>query len=266
MDCQKPQYYGKHWILFVMIAKFLILFVKIAKFLSASHASERLAVEMPFLLTAADNVTSRKMSLNRLTATIILASLLGVGCASNKYPPAPTQLDPAQASSYGYVIGAGDRLSLYVWGYDDLSDVLTVRPDGKVTTKLVEDLSASGQTPSQLAREIEKRYTEFVKKPVVTVSVDQFVGSKSQQVRLIGAGEVPISIPFSPDMALLDLVIAAGGIGEFANGNGAVLVRKINGINTNFSLRIDDLLDKGSIEANVPLLPGDIIVVPESRF
>ena len=202
----------------------------------------------------------------RLLAGLLVGVLAITGCASNKYPPAPSELSSAESRSYGYLIGAGDTLNLYVWGYEDLSDSITVRPDGKVTTKLVEDLTASGQTPSQLAREIERRYTDFVKQPVVTVSVDNFVGSKAQQVRIMGAGEAPRSIPYTPDMTLLDLVIEAGGLGEFANGNGAVLVRKVDGEDTNFSLRIDDLLRDGDIGANVPLLPADIIIVPESRF
>lgn len=202
----------------------------------------------------------------KLGTLLAIASLLFASCASNSYPPAPSELNSAESRAYGYKIGAGDTLNLYVWGYEDLADSITVRPDGKITTKLVEDLTASGQTPSQLAREIERRYTDFVKQPVVTVSVDNFVGNKSQQVRIMGAGEEPRSIPYSPDLTLLDLVIEAGGLGEFSNGNGAVLVRKVNGVDTSFSLRIDDLLRKGDIGANVPLLPGDIIVVPESRF
>ena len=202
----------------------------------------------------------------RWSSVLLVAVLAATGCASNNYPPAPSELSSAEARSYGYILGAGDTLNLYVWGYEDLSDTITVRPDGKITTKLVEDLTASGQSPSQLAREIERRYADFVKQPVVTVSVDTFVGSKSQQVRIMGAGEAPRSIPYTPDMTLLDLVIEVGGLGEFANGNGAVLVHKVDGEDTNFSLRIDDLLRDGDIGANVPLLPADIIIVPESRF
>lgn len=196
---------------------------------------------------------------------MLLCGLMVSGCVANKYPSAPTQLDE-EGGNYGYIIGAGDRLNVYVWGYEDLSDEITVRPDGKITTKLVEDLEASGRTPSELAREIERRYRDFVKQPVVTVSVDNFVGSRNQQVRIMGAGEQPRSVPYTPEMTLLDLVIEVGGLGEFANGNSAVLVRKVKGVDINYSLKIDDLLRKGEIEANVPLLPGDIVIVPESRF
>lgn len=206
------------------------------------------------------------VSASRRYAFVFIICLAATGCASNKYPPAPSSLSSTESLSYGYIIGAGDTLNLYVWGYEDLTDSITVRPDGKITTKLVEDLTASGQTPSQLAREVERRYTDFVRQPVVTVSVDNFVGNRTQQVRIMGAGEAPKSIPYTPEMTLLDLMIEAGGLGEFANGNGAVLVRKVEGENTNFSLKIDDLLRNGDIGANVPLLPADIIIVPESRF
>ena len=208
----------------------------------------------------------RKSSLVKLLAAAALLSSILQSCASNNYPPAPKVLDSEGDNSYGYIIGAGDRLNVYVWGYEDLSDGITVRPDGKITTKLVEDLRASGQTPSQLARELENRYTEFVKKPVVTVSVDDFVGSSNQQVRIMGAWETPKSITYTPDMTLLDLVIEAGGVSEFANGNAAVLVRKEGDTDSSYSLRIDDLIRKGDIGANVPLLPGDIVIVPENRF
>lgn len=202
----------------------------------------------------------------KAASVLVLTSVLLLACSYNNYPPAPKELTTAEGSSYGYIIGAGDRLNVYVWGYEDLSDAMVVRPDGKITTKLVEDLVASGQTPSELARELERRYTDFVKQPVVTVSVDDFVGSKNQQVRILGVGEKPQSVVFTPDMTLLDLVIEAGGLGEYANGNAAVLVRKVSGTDTFYSLRIDDLLRQGDTEANVPLLPGDIVIVPESRF
>lgn len=202
----------------------------------------------------------------RICTLAILICLVLAGCSSNKYPPAPDELNTAESRSYGYIIGAGDELTLYVWGYDNLSDTITVRPDGRITTKLVEDLMASGQTPSQLAREIERRYTDFVRQPVVTVAINNFVGSKAQQVKIIGSDQTPKSVPYTPDMTVLDLVIETGGLGEFANGNGAVLVRKVGGADTNYSLRLDDLIGKGDIGANVPLAPGDIIIVPESRF
>ena len=183
-----------------------------------------------------------------------------------KHPSAPLQLPDDAGNSYDYIVGEGDNLNIFVWGYDELSDTVPVRPDGQITTRLVEDLQASGKTTTQLAREIELRYSDFVKKPVVTVSVDTFVGSPSQQVKIVGASTEPKTVPYIRGMALLDVIIEVGGIAEFADGNRSTLVRKEGDENVNYSLRIDDLIRTGDVTANVPLLPGDIIIIPESRF
>ena len=188
------------------------------------------------------------------------------GCSSTQYAAAPLQLTDEQNAAYDYIVGEGDILNIFVWGYEELSDSVPVRPDGQITTRLVEDLQASGQTTSALAREIERRYSDFVKKPVVTVSVDTFVGSPSQQVKIVGASTEPKTVPFTRGMALLDVIIEVGGIAEFADGNRSTLVRRQGGENVNYSLRIDDLIRKGDVTANVPLVPGDIIIIPETRF
>lgn len=187
-------------------------------------------------------------------------------CAGNEYPAAPQKLNADTLQGYRYTIGSGDVLNIFVWGYEELSHSVEVRPDGKVTTRLLEDMQASGKSPTELARELEKRYETFVNKPVVTISVDGFVGSRSQQVQILNAGQEATSIPYSENMTLLDLVILMGGIDEFASGNRAVLVRKKGDEDTRYSLRVDDLVRKGDISANVPLLPGDIVLIPESRF
>ena len=196
---------------------------------------------------------------------ICCASILS-GCATGKYPPPPSEIENINPEQYEYTIGAGDVLSIFVWGYEDLSDSVPVRPDGYITTRLVEDLPASGKTTTQLAREIEEKYAEFVKRPVVSVSINSFVGTDAQQVKVIGASTEPRTIPYKSRMLLLDLIIEIGGIGEFASGNRAVLVRNLNDSVQNYSLRLDDLIRKGDISANVPLLPGDIIIIPESWF
>ena len=141
-----------------------------------------------------------------------------------------------------------------------------VRPDGKFSTRLVEDLQASGKTPTQLARDIEQAYSRYVKDPVVSVMVNGFVGVPEQQVRVVGEVIEPRSIPFRKHMTLLDLMLEVGGLTEFADGNDSVLVRASNGAQSSYSLRLDDLLKDGDISANLYLQPGDIIIISESWF
>lgn len=195
-----------------------------------------------------------------------LVALMLSACASNDYPEAPQTLSNGALQDYQYTVGSGDVLNIFVWGYEELSHSVEVRPDGKFTTRLLEDVQASGRSPTELARELEQRYENFVNKPVVTISVDGFVGSRSQQVQILNAGQEATSIPYNENMTLLDLVIRVGGIDEFASGNRAILVRRDRGKDNRYSLRIDDLVRKGDISANVPLLPGDIILIPQSRF
>ena len=199
-------------------------------------------------------------------ALVLLATLLLGACAGGKYPPPPLGEADEVAPAYDYVIGEGDVLNIFVWGYEDLSLSVPVRPDGRITTRLVEDLKAAGRTPTELAREIERRYVDFVNKPVVTVSVDNFVGAQSQQVKIIGASAEPKTVPFESDMTVLDLVIEVGGLGEYANGNRARLVRRQDGERRTYSLRLDDLIRKGDMTADAPLRPGDIVVIPETWF
>lgn len=208
------------------------------------------------------------LSVGRTTKVLLAALFVQVlsACAGNNYPEAPQSLSENDLQNYEYTIGPGDVLNIFVWGYDELSHSVEVRPDGKVTTRLLEDLEASGKSATQLARDLEEQYETFVNRPVVTISVDGFVGSRSQQVQIINAGQEASSIPYSKGMSLIDLVIQIGGIDEFASGNNAVLVRKQDGEEQRYSLRMDDLVRKGDISANVPLLPGDLVLIPESRF
>jgi len=191
---------------------------------------------------------------------ILFTLLLSVGCATQKYPSVST------APDYDYVIGAGDSLEVFVWGNPELSASVTVRPDGKVTTRLVEDIPASGRTSTQLAREIEEIYSKYVKNPVVTVIVGGFVGVPTQQVRVVGEAANPMSIPYNKHMTLLDLMIAVGGLSDFADGNGSVLIRTYGGDQEIYNLRIEDLIRDGNIDANTQMLPGDIIIIPEAWF
>ncbi len=170
----------------------------------------------------------------------------------------------ATADSYQYIIGPGDTLDIFVWGYEDLSVSLPVRPDGNITTRLVEDMRASGKTPTQLARDIEEKYTKFVKNPTVTVTVDEFVGSPSQQVKVVGGGAAPKTVPYRNNMTLLDVMIEVGGLSKFSNGNKAVLVREVNGERVSYKVKLHNLMKKGDIAANRTVKPGDILIIPES--
>lgn len=194
----------------------------------------------------------------------ILPALVLTGCAGPKGVLNSEHLK--NIPDYNYIIGPGDNVNIFVWRNPEVSQSVPVRPDGKITTPLVEDLQASGKTPTELAREIEQVLGTYIKDPSVTVIVTGFVGPYDQQVRVIGQASQPKALAYREKMTLLDLMIAVGGLTEFAAGNNTVLVRRVNGREMQYLLRIDDLIDKGDISANVPILPGDILIVPESWF
>jgi len=197
------------------------------------------------------------------TKLMLIVSLVAVvltGCSS------PPTLQPAsyQNQSVPYVIGSGDEVNIFVWGNEGLSRDVVVRPDGKITTPLVEDMQASGKTPSQLARELEKRLKRYIKTPIVTVIVTGFVGRFNEQVRVIGEASEPRALPYRERLTLLDVMIAVGGLTEFASGNRATLIRIEDNKQVKYQLRIEDLIQDGDISANVDILPGDVIIIPES--
>ena len=205
-------------------------------------------------------------SRDRLRATCVIAAiLLLAACGGNRARELPADRR-FEIPDYNYVIGPGDTMEIFVWGNEELSTVGIVRPDGKFTTRLVEDLPAAGRTSTELARDIEKAYAEYVRQPVVSVIVNGFVGVPEQQVRVVGEAAQPASIPFRQRMTLLDLMIAVGGLTEFADGNGSVLVRNEGDRQVSYELRLDDLLRDGDISANLLLMPGDIVIVSESWF
>ena len=196
----------------------------------------------------------------------VAGALLGLaGCSSN--PNA--NLTPEQQAAtpdYEYLIGPGDTMEVFVWGNPDLSTTVVVKPDGKITTRLVENIEASGKTASQLARDIEKAYSQYVKSAVVSVIVNNFVGVPYQQVRVVGEAQQPLKVPYRKHMTVLDAMIEVGGLTDFAAGNRAVLVRNFEGKREVLQLRLDDLLKDGDISANSPMYPGDIVIIPESWF
>jgi polysaccharide export outer membrane protein len=200
----------------------------------------------------------------------LMASMMGLsGCTiwsrifPVSYPPAPAEPGAYEPQ---YLIGPGDSVNIQVWRNPELSMSVPVRPDGKITTPLVEDLPASGRTPTQLAREIEKALAKYVQSPVVTVIVGGFVGPYSQQIRVIGEAARPQSLPYRENMTLLDVMITVGGITDFANGNKASILRTVGDRREQLGVRLIDLLRRGDLSANVAMRPGDVLVIPQSFF
>lgn len=199
-------------------------------------------------------------------AAIALVSLIA-GCASvpfwgPTYPPAPTA---AGAVDYAYRIGPLDVVNVIVWRNPELSMTVPVRPDGKLTTPLIDDVPALGKTPTELERDLEKALVKYIRDPVVTVVVTSFVGPASEQIRVIGEAAKPQILAYRKDMTLLDVMIAVGGLTDFADGNGASVFRVADGGKL-YSLRLRDLVKRGDITANVEMRPGDIVIIPQSWF
>ncbi len=204
------------------------------------------------------------MKNNRLFT--LLALLLAAGLAACTASSPPASDEAARVIDAQYLVGPGDSLQIVVWRNPELSMTVPVRPDGKITTPLVEDLPASGKSPTQLARDIENALAKYIQSPVVTVIVSGFVGPYSQQIRIIGQAARPQALPYRENMTLLDVMIAVGGITDFAAGNKASILRRSEGKSEQFGVRLVDLLRGGDLSANVPMRPGDILVIPQSFF
>jgi polysaccharide export outer membrane protein len=199
-----------------------------------------------------------------LACLAIALSLLTLsGCASRGHPPPSAE---EQIAPHDYLVGPGDSVSIMVWRNPEVSMAVPVRPDGKITTPLVEDLPASGKSASQLARDIEKALAKYIQDPIVTVIVTNFVGPYSEQIRVIGEAAKPQALPYRENMTVMDVMIAVGGITDFADGNRASVIRSVDGSQKQFGVRLEDLLRDGDISANVVMRPGDVVVIPESYF
>ncbi|MCZ8529777.1 XrtA/PEP-CTERM system exopolysaccharide export protein [Alteromonas sp. PRIM-21] len=209
---------------------------------------------------------NRFCSLRNATVCIIITLITGCN-SSSSLPEATTRPSlTTDVNDYQYLIGPGDSLTIFVWRNPEVSGQFIVRPDGKVTTSLVEDIDVAGRTPTMLAREIEEQLSVYINNPRVTVSVNSFSGPLSEQVRVIGEATNPSAVNYTEHMTLLDLMIAVGGLTEFADGNSAKLVRVENNNKTTYSLNIDDLIRDGDITKNIDILPGDVIIIPEAWF
>jgi len=194
---------------------------------------------------------------------VCLAGCTTFGESTSGSAPAPV---PVPVEEGEYLIGPGDALQIFVWRHQDLSAGVQVRPDGKISTPLVEDMQAAGKTPTELARDVEAVLGEYVRSPTVTVIVQSFVGEAQQQVRIVGQAQKPQAMQYKQGMTLLDVMIAVGGLSETASGNRAKIVRRIDGQQHEIPVRINDLLNKGKIEENVQMMPGDVLIIPESIF
>lgn len=190
----------------------------------------------------------------------VMAAFLAA-CATS-YPPAPVS---AGVSDYRYTIGPGDILNIVVFRNPELSATVPVRPDGRIAAPLVDDLPAIGKDPTTLARDIEKELAKYIRDPVVSVVVTTFAGTYSEQIRVVGEATRPQVLPFRQKMTLLDVMIAVGGITDFADGNGASILRTGEG-NKQYSVRIRDLIKRGDVSANVEMRPGDVVIIPQGWF
>jgi polysaccharide export outer membrane protein len=200
--------------------------------------------------------------------TLAASAALLAACAGTTFPPAPIS---ASTQDYDVVVGPGDNINIIVWRNPEISMSVPVRPDGKFSTPLIDELVAQGKTSVEISREIEKKLEKYVRDPVVTVIVTGFVGPYDQQIRVIGEAAKPQGIPFKQYMTLLDVMIAVGGLTDFADGNGATILRTSDGGKAGFggkqlSVRLRDLVRRGDITANVEMKPGDILIIPQGWF
>lgn len=194
---------------------------------------------------------------------LTLAAL--AGCSSG---PTAQQIEAARAESASseYMIGPGDTLQIFVWQHPDVSVTIPVRPDGRISTPLVEDLPAVGKTPTQLARDIEVALSDFIRAPTVSVIVSNFIGTFDNQVRVVGQAQSPQAIPYRQGMTILDVMIQVGGLAPSAAGNRARILRRANGVAEEIPVRLNTLLNAGDLSGNLVMMPGDILIIPESRL
>jgi polysaccharide export outer membrane protein len=206
--------------------------------------------------------TSRATSDFIATAAACIALVVALGGCASGYPPAPAH---AAAPAHQYVIGPLDSVTVTVWRNPELSVTTQVRPDGRISAPLIEDLPALGKTPSELAHDIEHALAKYIRDPVVTIAVNGFQGPYGEQIRVVGEATKPQAIAYRQSMTLLDVMIQVGGLTEYADGNAAVLVRGAeNG--KQYGVRLRDLIKRGDISANVDVVPGDVLIIPQSLF
>jgi polysaccharide biosynthesis/export protein len=203
----------------------------------------------------------------RAIAALLVGTVVLTACGSDRseYEEANAVL-PVNTPGPDYLIGPGDNLQIFVWRNPELTATVPVRPDGRISVPLVEDMPAVGKTPTMLARDVEQVLKQYVQEPIVNVIVTGFVGPFGQQIRVVGEAAKPQAISFRANMSVLDVMIDVGGLTRFAAGNRAVIVRKVDGKDEEQRVRLDDLIKDGDVSANVKMLPGDILIIPQSYF
>jgi polysaccharide biosynthesis/export protein len=205
--------------------------------------------------------------MTRFFLAVAAVAMAVAGCAEQRGEQANVNPSmPPDKAAY-YQIGPGDTLQVFVWRNPDLTVTVPVRPDGRISVPLIEDLVVTGKTPTTVARDIEHSLQTYVQDPIVTVIVSNFVGPFTQQVRVVGEAALPQAIPYRDNMSVLDVMIAAGGLTKFAAGNRAVIARNMgNGKTQEIRVRLSDLLKDGDLSANMAMVPGDVLIVPQSWF
>jgi polysaccharide export outer membrane protein len=193
-------------------------------------------------------------------ALTVLVAACGGGTTVTEVPPIP----PVEPSEYR--IGPGDNLQVFVWNHPELSVTVPVRPDGMISTPLIENMRADSKTPSELARDMEKALADYVRSPTVNVIVTTFVGTYGDQIRVVGQAQTPQSLPYRANMTVLDVMIAVGGLAEFAAGNRAYILRRSGDQEQRIPVKLTSLLNSGDTSANIAMRPGDVLIIPESRF
>jgi polysaccharide biosynthesis/export protein len=201
-------------------------------------------------------------TLLRAAGTIVVLTIAGCHNA----PPLPPAPPASSLPSSQYIIGPGDNLNIFVWRNPELSVTVPVRPDGRISIPLVNDVVAIGKTPTQLGNDLEQQLGKYIKEPVVTVIAEGFVGPFTEQVRVVGEASQPRALPYRTDMTVLDAMIEVGGLTRYAAGNDAVIVRTIGGKQATYSVHLDDLIKDGDVASNVSLQPGDILIIPQRLF
>jgi polysaccharide export outer membrane protein len=212
-----------------------------------------------------ESTLKRLVALPLWALTVAAAGFLG-GCASGPTSETMPAAAPDATAQAEYRIGPGDTLQVFVWNQPELTVTVPVRPDGMISTPLISGVPAAGKTAPELAMDLQTALSEFVRNPTVSVMVTTFVGTYADQIRVVGQAATPQSLPYRANMTLLDVMITVGGLAEFAAGNRAVIVRQEGDQRVRIPVRLRDLLDDGDVSVNVPMRPGDVLIIPESRF
>jgi polysaccharide biosynthesis/export protein len=206
------------------------------------------------------------MLVSTLAGLMLLAGCAGGGSTVVTDGGGQTAATQSSVENSEYIIGPDDQLQVFVWRNPELTTTVPVRPDGRISVPLVEDMPAVGKTPAQLSRDLEGKLKQYVQDPIVNVIVTSFNGPFAQQIRVVGEAAKPQAIAYRANMSLLDVMISVGGLTKYASGNRAVIVRQEDGKSKSINVRLSDLLKDGDVSANTRMMPGDVLIIPQSWF